>query len=89
VRAIGWSGPGIMNDEWMVIGHSNGGKVRPYIHNPYLLIQLAGQGVWFLTTHYPDNVFAAAPVSGYTSIESKSLLSFANIIVIIIYIYMS
>ncbi|KAL3438002.1 hypothetical protein BDV09DRAFT_141138 [Aspergillus tetrazonus] len=53
VRAIGWSGPGIMNDEWMVIGHSNG-----------------GQGVWFLTTHYPDNVFAAAPVSGYTSIEN-------------------
>jgi hypothetical protein len=42
-----------MNDEWMVIGHSNG-----------------GQGVWFLTTHYPDNVFAAAPVSGYTSIEN-------------------
>ncbi|KAL5047941.1 hypothetical protein BDW71DRAFT_205894 [Aspergillus fruticulosus] len=52
-RAIGWSGPGIMLDAWMVIGHSNG-----------------GQGVWFLTTHYPDNVFAAAPVSGYTSIEN-------------------
>ncbi|KAL5001406.1 hypothetical protein BDV10DRAFT_5319 [Aspergillus recurvatus] len=52
-RAIGWSGPGIMVDDWMVIGHSNG-----------------GQGVWFLTTHYPDNVFAAAPVSGYSSIEN-------------------
>ncbi|KAL3459874.1 hypothetical protein BJX64DRAFT_198817 [Aspergillus heterothallicus] len=28
-----------------------------------------GQGVWFLATHRPDNVVAAAPVSGYSSIE--------------------
>jgi hypothetical protein len=33
---------------------------------------MVGQGVWFLTTHYPDNVIAAAPVSGYSSIESKA-----------------
>ncbi|RDW93214.1 uncharacterized protein DSM5745_00536 [Aspergillus mulundensis] len=54
MKAVGWSGPGALVDDWMVIGHSNG-----------------GQGVWYLITHYPDNVFAAAPVSGYTSIESK------------------
>ncbi|KAL4915571.1 hypothetical protein BDW62DRAFT_121413 [Aspergillus aurantiobrunneus] len=29
-----------------------------------------GQGAWFLVTHYPDNVIAAAPVSGYASIEN-------------------
>ncbi|KAL4801538.1 hypothetical protein BDV18DRAFT_148781 [Aspergillus unguis] len=52
-RAMNWNGPGILADEWLAIGHSNG-----------------GQGVWFLATHYPDNVFAAAPVSGYTSIEN-------------------
>ncbi|KAF4271123.1 hypothetical protein CNMCM8812_000695 [Aspergillus fumigatus] len=28
-----------------------------------------GQGAWFLATHYPDKVIAAAPVSGYSSIE--------------------
>ncbi|KAL4903543.1 hypothetical protein BDW74DRAFT_41489 [Aspergillus multicolor] len=53
MEAVGWSGPGALVDDWMVIGHSNG-----------------GQGVWYLATHYPDNVFAAAPVSGYTSIEN-------------------
>ncbi|KAL4927822.1 uncharacterized protein BDV17DRAFT_118898 [Aspergillus undulatus] len=53
IGAVGWSGPGILADEWVVVGHSNG-----------------GQGVWFLTTHYPDTVIAAAPVSGYTSIEN-------------------
>ncbi|KAL4788411.1 hypothetical protein BJX76DRAFT_315562 [Aspergillus varians] len=53
IRAVGWSGPGVSADDWMVVGHSNG-----------------GQGVWFLATHYPDNVIAAAPVSGYTSIEN-------------------
>lgn len=31
---------------------------------------ILGQGVWFLSTHYPDSVIAAAPVSGYSSIES-------------------
>ncbi|KAL4959894.1 uncharacterized protein BDV14DRAFT_193424 [Aspergillus stella-maris] len=52
IEAVGWSGPTLSTDEWIVIGHSNG-----------------GQGVWFLTTHFPDKVIAAAPVSGYTSIE--------------------
>ncbi|KAL4949940.1 hypothetical protein BDW69DRAFT_173260 [Aspergillus filifer] len=57
VEAVGWSGPALSIDEWIVIGHSNG-----------------GQGVWFITTHFPDKVIAAAPVSGYTSIESKPQL---------------
>lgn len=29
-----------------------------------------GQGAWYLTSHYPDKVLAAAPVSGYSSIET-------------------
>ncbi|OAX79206.1 hypothetical protein ACJ72_06475 [Emergomyces africanus] len=29
-----------------------------------------GQGAWFLLTHQPDKVIAAAPVSGYSSIET-------------------
>ncbi|KAL2817217.1 hypothetical protein BDW59DRAFT_166031 [Aspergillus cavernicola] len=51
--AVSWTGPGILADDWIAIGHSNG-----------------GQGVWFLTTHHPDNVIAATPVSGYSSIEN-------------------
>ncbi|KAL4879998.1 hypothetical protein BJY04DRAFT_208288 [Aspergillus karnatakaensis] len=51
MEAVGWNGPGVLVEDWMVVGHSNG-------------------GAWFLATHYPDNVFAVAPVSGYTSIEN-------------------
>lgn len=29
-----------------------------------------GQGAWFLLTHHPDKIVAAAPVSGYSSIDS-------------------
>ncbi|KAJ5176459.1 uncharacterized protein N7482_002336 [Penicillium canariense] len=29
-----------------------------------------GQGAWYYATHFPDNVSAVAPVSGYTSIEN-------------------
>ncbi|KAJ5381043.1 uncharacterized protein N7496_003471 [Penicillium cataractarum] len=29
-----------------------------------------GQGAWYFSTHFPDNVSAVAPVSGYTSIEN-------------------
>ncbi|KAI2361561.1 hypothetical protein LOY93_006091 [Ophidiomyces ophidiicola] len=29
-----------------------------------------GQGAWYLLSHQPDKVIAAAPVSGYTSIEN-------------------
>ncbi|KAJ0413726.1 hypothetical protein BJY00DRAFT_306106 [Aspergillus carlsbadensis] len=57
VEAVGWNGHGILPNDWIVVGHSNG-----------------GQGVWFLTTHQPDNVVAAAPVSGYSSIETRDLL---------------
>lgn len=29
-----------------------------------------GQGTWYILTHYPDNVIAAAPLSGYSSIQN-------------------
>ncbi|KAI9735134.1 MAG: hypothetical protein M1834_001722 [Cirrosporium novae-zelandiae] len=29
-----------------------------------------GQGVWYALTHYPDSIIAAAPASGYMSIEA-------------------
>ena len=29
-----------------------------------------GQGVWFIVTHQPDKVIAAAPASGYTAIQN-------------------
>ncbi|CAD0112557.1 unnamed protein product [Aureobasidium uvarum] len=28
-----------------------------------------GQGTWYALTHRPDNIFAAAPISGYSSIQ--------------------
>lgn len=31
----------------------------------------AGQGTWYALTHRPDKIIAAAPVSGYSSIQSK------------------
>ncbi|GAB7353384.1 hypothetical protein MBLNU459_g3861t1 [Dothideomycetes sp. NU459] len=31
-----------------------------------------GQGTWFALTHHPDKIIAAAPVSGYSSIQSAS-----------------
>ncbi|KMU73965.1 hypothetical protein CISG_03943 [Coccidioides immitis RMSCC 3703] len=53
IRVMGWDGPGVMLDQWVVVGHSNG-----------------GQGSWYLLSHQPDKVLAAAPVSGYISIEN-------------------
>ncbi|KAI4727893.1 hypothetical protein E4T49_04322 [Aureobasidium sp. EXF-10728] len=29
-----------------------------------------GQGTWYALTHRPDNIFAAAPISGYSSIQN-------------------
>ncbi|EAW14667.1 uncharacterized protein ACLA_000780 [Aspergillus clavatus NRRL 1] len=69
VRAIpcwmentGWGIPGISVNDWIVVGHSNGGMFVTWI--------LVCQGAWFLATHYPDKVKAVAPVSGYSSIEN-------------------
>ncbi|PGH23117.1 hypothetical protein AJ80_02745 [Polytolypa hystricis UAMH7299] len=53
IKAVGWNGPGVALEDWLVSGHSNG-----------------GQGTWFFLTHQPDKVVAAAPVSGYSSIEN-------------------
>lgn len=30
-----------------------------------------GQGTWYILTHHPDNIIAAAPISGYSSIQSE------------------
>ncbi|EEH16891.1 hypothetical protein PABG_06978 [Paracoccidioides brasiliensis Pb03] len=53
MEAVGWEGPGVALEDWIVSGHSNG-----------------GQGTWFLLTHQSDKIIAAAPVSGYSSIEN-------------------
>ncbi|PKX96729.1 uncharacterized protein P174DRAFT_417744 [Aspergillus novofumigatus IBT 16806] len=53
IDSTGWDMVRVSQEEWIVVGHSNG-----------------GQGAWFLATHYPDKVIAAAPVSGYSSIEN-------------------
>ncbi|KAF9883033.1 hypothetical protein FE257_004316 [Aspergillus nanangensis] len=50
---VGWQGSHASLNDWIVVGHSNG-----------------GQGTWYISTHYPDKVRAAAPVSGYSSIEN-------------------
>lgn len=52
IVAIGWNGADVDLDEWLIVGHSNG-----------------GQGVWYALTHHPDKIVAAAPISGYLSIE--------------------
>ena len=54
IELVGWQGPGVDINRWIVSGHSNG-----------------GQGTWYALTHRPDKVLAAAPVSGYASIQSK------------------
>ncbi|KAM5464747.1 hypothetical protein MauCBS54593_006840 [Microsporum audouinii] len=53
IKNAGWNGPGVIEGDWIVAGHSNG-----------------GQGTWYTISHYPDNIIAAAPVAGYTSIEN-------------------
>lgn len=53
MERVGWDGPGVNVDKWLVSGHSNG-----------------GQGVWYIVTHRPDNVIAAASLSGYSSIQN-------------------
>ncbi|KAI7218304.1 alpha/beta-hydrolase [Hortaea werneckii] len=53
IQQVGWSGPGVDTDRWLVSGHSNG-----------------GQGTWYALTHRPDKIIAAAPVSGYSSIQN-------------------
>ncbi|KAI7273497.1 alpha/beta-hydrolase [Hortaea werneckii] len=53
IEQVGWSGPGVDTDRWLVSGHSNG-----------------GQGTWYALTHRPDKIIAAAPVSGYSSIQT-------------------
>lgn len=52
IKNVGWEGPGVDIDRWIVTGHSNG-----------------GQGTWYAMSHRPDKVLAAAPISGYASIQ--------------------
>lgn len=73
IKNVNWGFPGVALDDWILVGHSNGGI---YLYNilecfwQLKRVIILGQGVWFLSTHYPDSVIAAAPVSGYSSIES-------------------
>ncbi|GAB1737954.1 hypothetical protein NU219Hw_g2467t1 [Hortaea werneckii] len=53
IEQVGWSGPGVDTNRWLVSGHSNG-----------------GQGAWYALTHHPGKIVAAAPVSGYSSIQN-------------------
>ena len=42
------------------------------IRDTLLLTQVSlGQGTWFVLSHQPDTVMAAAPVSGYSSIQGE------------------
>jgi predicted esterase len=52
IESVGWTGPGVDINRWIVAGHSNG-----------------GQGTWYALTHRPDKILAAAPISGYASIQ--------------------
>lgn len=52
IKHMGWTGPDVDINRWIVAGHSNG-----------------GQGTWYALTHRPDKIVAAAPVSGYSSIQ--------------------
>ncbi|KAH4318194.1 hypothetical protein HBH64_135290 [Parastagonospora nodorum] len=52
IESVGWNGPDVDVNRWIMSGHSNG-----------------GQGTWYALTHHPDKIVAAAPVSGYTSIQ--------------------
>jgi hypothetical protein len=70
IENIGWTGPGVNTNRWLVSGHSNGGESF-VLGFKYAQLSCAGQGTWYASTHRPDNVFAAAPVSGYSSIQSK------------------
>lgn len=53
LELVGWDGPGVDTNRWLISGHSNG-----------------GQGTWYTLIHRPDRIIAAAPVSGYSSIEN-------------------
>lgn len=53
IKNVGWQGPGVDVNRWVMTGHSNG-----------------GQGTWYALTHRPDKLVAAAPLSGYASIQS-------------------
>jgi len=51
-----------------------GGPPRKYNKN----LHPSGQGVWYALTHRPDKILAAAPVSGYSSIQGGDPLSFPH-----------
>jgi predicted esterase len=52
IKSVGWKGPDVDTNRWIVTGHSNG-----------------GQATWYALTHRPDKILAAAPLSGYASIQ--------------------
>jgi hypothetical protein len=69
IKHVEWKGPRVDVNQWIMTGHSNGGMwCLPSYVAAYLLI--TGQGTWYGITHRPDKVLAAAPISGYASIQS-------------------
>jgi hypothetical protein len=72
-ESIGWNGPGVNTKRWLVAGHSNGGKLLLQHVSVHTNEDGLGQGTWYALTHRPDNIFAAAPISGYSSIQSRSI----------------
>ena len=78
IRRMNWVGPGVEVDEWFVTGHSNGGWLVASYSHARLISALLGQGTWFILTHRPDVVMAAAPVSGYSSIQGQTQTELPN-----------
>lgn len=73
IESIGWDGPGVNTKCWLVAGHSNGGESLLRCVSAIAKQADLGQGTWYALTHRPDNIFAAAPISGYSSIQSESI----------------
>ena len=69
IKHVKWKGLGVDVNRWIVTGHSNGGTYcLPTEAVAYSLT--TGQGTWYSLTHRPDKLVAAAPISGYASIQS-------------------
>ncbi|KAI4816152.1 hypothetical protein E4T44_10600, partial [Aureobasidium sp. EXF-8845] len=73
IESIEWNGPGVNTKRWLVAGHSNGGELLLQHLSVHTNEDGLGQGTWYALTHRPDNIFAAAPISGYSSIQSRSI----------------
>lgn len=70
IAAKKWKGSNVNVNELYVSGHSNGGEHFQFQRlTTGATLTKSGQGTWFIMSHQPDKVVAAAPVSGYSSIQ--------------------